>query len=71
MVSILSAKKPGQWTGQVLAKVVEWQLEHPLGTKDQCVVWLKQEHQNGNISTEDPERSERNTQKYISKKPKA
>lgn len=30
---------------------MEWQLEHPAGTKQECEVWLVAEHAAGNIST--------------------
>ncbi|KAF9654286.1 hypothetical protein BDM02DRAFT_3106593 [Thelephora ganbajun] len=33
-------KQPGPWTGKALAQVMEWQLEHPNGTKEECVGWL-------------------------------
>ena len=44
--------RPGAWTGQVLARVVEWQLEHPVGDKDACTAWLKAEFAAGRISVE-------------------
>jgi len=47
---ILSAPKPGQWTGKVLAEVIKWQLGHPGGTKGQCGEWLKEELAAGRIS---------------------
>lgn len=47
----LLGASPGPWTGQVLARVMEWQLEHPAGTKQECEVWLVAEHAAGNIST--------------------
>ncbi|KAF9787018.1 hypothetical protein BJ322DRAFT_1053244 [Thelephora terrestris] len=31
---------PGPWTGRALAQVMEWQLEHPEGTKEECIAWL-------------------------------
>ncbi|KAF7986165.1 hypothetical protein HWV62_38552 [Athelia sp. TMB] len=52
-VSQLLGAKPGQWTGQVLAKVVEWQLGHPDGTVAECETWLKGEHEAGRIRAED------------------
>jgi tRNA nucleotidyltransferase (CCA-adding enzyme) len=54
IVSILSMPKPGAWTGDVLAKVMEWQLDHPEGTKDECSAWLKEEHSAGRIPTDSP-----------------
>lgn len=33
--------KDGPWIGKVLEDVVEWQLAHPSGTKDDCLQWLK------------------------------
>ncbi|KAI0719119.1 hypothetical protein C8T65DRAFT_636843 [Cerioporus squamosus] len=50
VVKMLGAS-PGPWTGQVLARVVEWQLEHPEGTKQECEAWLVGEQAAGNIST--------------------
>ncbi|KAI0761691.1 hypothetical protein BD413DRAFT_616900 [Trametes elegans] len=51
VVKVLGAASPGPWTGQVLARVVEWQLEHPQGTKEECETWLRAEQAAGNIST--------------------
>ncbi|KAI0825228.1 hypothetical protein BC628DRAFT_1320460 [Trametes gibbosa] len=51
VTTILGAANPGPWTGQVLARVVEWQLEHPQGTKDECEAWLRAEQAAGNINT--------------------
>lgn len=48
VVSIFSSK-PGQWTGAALARVVEWQLAHPKGTKEECTEWIKGERQAGRI----------------------
>ncbi|KAJ3775317.1 hypothetical protein FB446DRAFT_416636 [Lentinula raphanica] len=48
VVSLFDAK-PGPWTGAVLARVIEWQLEHPKGTKDECSKWLKEQHSSGSI----------------------
>ena len=50
VVKLLGAT-PGPWTCQVLARVVEWQLEHPEGTKQECEAWLRAEHEAGRIST--------------------
>jgi tRNA nucleotidyltransferase (CCA-adding enzyme) len=33
-----------------LARLVEWQLEHPVGTKDESETWLKAEHEAGRIN---------------------
>ncbi|KAI8983356.1 hypothetical protein BD414DRAFT_515839 [Trametes punicea] len=51
VVKVLGAASPGPWTGQVLARVVEWQLEHPDGTKEECEAWLRSEQAAGNITT--------------------
>jgi tRNA nucleotidyltransferase (CCA-adding enzyme) len=53
VVKLLGANKPGAWTGRVLAKVLEWQLEYPDGTKEQCTAWLKAEHEAGRIQATD------------------
>lgn len=50
VVKILGAASPGPWTGQVLARIVEWQLEHPQGTKDECEAWLRAEQAAGHIN---------------------
>jgi tRNA nucleotidyltransferase (CCA-adding enzyme) len=34
-------------------KVSEWQLEHPQGTKDMCISWLKQEQYDGRLQVDD------------------
>ena len=39
----MGVNKPGAWTGQVLAKVMEWQLEHTNGTREECEAWLMAE----------------------------
>lgn len=46
--AILNAKG-GPWTGVVLARVIEWQLEHPDGSKEECTVWLKEQYSSGNL----------------------
>ncbi|KAI0090034.1 hypothetical protein BDY19DRAFT_1003804 [Irpex rosettiformis] len=50
VVELLEAGKPGPWLSKVLADVVEWQLEYPDGTKDDCEQWLKAAHSAGKIS---------------------
>ncbi|KAL1699400.1 hypothetical protein EV121DRAFT_265176 [Schizophyllum commune] len=66
VVSVLGAARPGPWTGKVLARVVDWQLEHPGGTKDACVAWLKEEHAAGRLEvatvTEPPAKKARTSQ---------
>ncbi|TRM65648.1 hypothetical protein BD626DRAFT_485438 [Schizophyllum amplum] len=52
VVSLLGAAKPGPWTGAVLARVVDWQLEHPEGAKDACAAWLKDEHAAGRLEVD-------------------
>ncbi|KAF9259624.1 transfer RNA nucleotidyltransferase [Marasmius fiardii PR-910] len=49
--------KPGPWIGVVRDKVVNWQLENPQGTKEQCLTWLKEEHQRGNAEVDDSGRA--------------
>lgn len=36
-----------------MARVIEWQLEHPDGTQEECQAWLKTEHRVGRVRTED------------------
>jgi tRNA nucleotidyltransferase (CCA-adding enzyme) len=48
----MGASKPGPWTGKALARVIEWQLEHPDGTNDECEAWLKIEQAAGHIRVE-------------------
>lgn len=50
VVRVLEAGKPGAWTGSVLSSVIEWQLEYPHGTKEECEHWLKAEQVAGKIS---------------------
>ncbi|KAH9921394.1 uncharacterized protein B0H18DRAFT_1086105 [Fomitopsis serialis] len=45
---------PGPWVAPVLSSVMEWQLDHPEGTKDECLEWLKAEHAAGNIDMSVP-----------------
>ena len=53
IVLALGAKKHGAWVGETLAKVVEWQLEHPQGTRDDCLLWLEHERSSGNLCFDD------------------
>lgn len=53
VVLVMGANKPGVWTGQVLAKVMEWQLGHPNGTPEECETWLKAEQEAGRIIVEE------------------
>lgn len=43
-------KQPGPWTGRALAHVMEWQLEHPDGTKEECTAWLDEQFTKGLVS---------------------
>ncbi|EIN13478.1 poly A polymerase C-terminal region-like protein [Punctularia strigosozonata HHB-11173 SS5] len=52
IVQILEAGKPGSWTGGVLARVTEWQLEFPQGTKEECAQWLTAEKKAGRIDVQ-------------------
>ncbi|RDB28981.1 CCA tRNA nucleotidyltransferase, mitochondrial [Hypsizygus marmoreus] len=52
VMSILNAK-PGAWAGQVMAKIIVWQLENPQGTKDDCTAWLKEERRQGKLQVDD------------------
>ncbi|KIM54232.1 hypothetical protein SCLCIDRAFT_1222195 [Scleroderma citrinum Foug A] len=45
--------KPGPWTKIVLDKVLEWQLEHPLGDKAACTDWLKEEYNSQRINVQE------------------
>ncbi|KDQ54903.1 hypothetical protein JAAARDRAFT_38018 [Jaapia argillacea MUCL 33604] len=56
VVRELGASKPGPWTGHAIARVVEWQLENPEGTKEECTVWLKSEQLAGRIQVDDGKR---------------
>lgn len=53
IVQVMGADKPGVWTGQVLAKVMEWQLEHTNGTREECEAWLLAEKNAGKIVVEE------------------
>lgn len=53
IVLALGAKKHGAWVGETLAKVVEWQLEHPQGTRDDCLLWLEHERSSWNLCFDD------------------
>ena len=54
-MQLLEAARPGQWTGEVLARVVEWQLAHPPpeGSKEACAAWLREEFTAGRVKVED------------------
>ena len=45
----LEAGRPGAWMSQVVALVVEWQLAHPQGTKQDCEMWLREEKTVGRL----------------------
>jgi tRNA nucleotidyltransferase (CCA-adding enzyme) len=49
VVQALGVPKPGVWTGEVLSRVLQWQLEFPAGTKEECTRWLRKEQQAGRI----------------------
>jgi len=49
VINALGADRPGAWTGRVMAKILEWQLENPQGTKETCISWLKQEQHDGRL----------------------
>ncbi|KAJ7456510.1 hypothetical protein FB451DRAFT_1407208 [Mycena latifolia] len=51
--TILGAAKPGAWTGHVLARVMEWQLQNPKGTIEDCTTWLKSEQSSGRINIDE------------------
>ncbi|GJJ13929.1 hypothetical protein Clacol_008186 [Clathrus columnatus] len=37
----LLGRRPGPWVGDVLSKVMEWQLKNPGGNKAECESWIK------------------------------
>lgn len=45
----------------VMERVAEWRFEHPEGTKDECLAWLKAEHSAGNIELVAPVKRPTNT----------
>ncbi|PFH54731.1 hypothetical protein AMATHDRAFT_72489 [Amanita thiersii Skay4041] len=53
LIRIIGATKPGPWTGNLLARISEWQIEHPRGTKEACIDWLLNEKRQGGIICED------------------
>jgi tRNA nucleotidyltransferase (CCA-adding enzyme) len=42
----------GPLIGFYIEKVIEWQFEHVQGTEEECLLWLKQEHDKKNFSSE-------------------
>lgn len=54
VVKVLAAGKGGKWTGEVLSRVLEWQLANPEGTKAQCEQWLRDEHTAGRVIIDVP-----------------
>lgn len=50
VVRVLDAGRSGPWMNKVLARIIEWQLAHPEGTKEQCEEWLRAEHAAGRVS---------------------
>ncbi|KAJ7071400.1 hypothetical protein C8F01DRAFT_1317206 [Mycena amicta] len=49
VLQTLGATK-GPWTGQVVDKVIQWNLENPRGTAQECIAWLQEEKAAGKIS---------------------
>ncbi|CAL1696684.1 unnamed protein product [Somion occarium] len=54
VLHITGVTKPGPWTGQVLTRVCEWQLEHPEATEEECENWLRAVHLAGHINMDLP-----------------
>ena len=52
-MKVLGKSKPGAWTGRVMARVVEWQLENPEGNKEACIAWLQERLHRGELSIEE------------------
>ncbi|KAG1841321.1 hypothetical protein DFJ58DRAFT_732495 [Suillus subalutaceus] len=46
-------ERPGPWMKAMLNMVLEWQLEHPDGTQDDCLAWLNEEKSAGRIDLEE------------------
>ena len=55
-------KQPGPWTGEALARVMEWQLEHPDGTRQECTAWLDEQFTKGLVRfSSDPPANQKRT----------
>lgn len=54
-------EQPGPWTGRALAQVMEWQLEHPDRTRDECITWLDEQFKKGlvDLSSDPPTNQKR------------
>ncbi|KAF5377152.1 hypothetical protein D9615_006354 [Tricholomella constricta] len=52
VIKALGATRPGVWTGEVMARILEWRLDNPDATKDECVAWLKEEQRQGRVETD-------------------
>ncbi|KAF8845429.1 hypothetical protein BDN67DRAFT_1065287 [Paxillus ammoniavirescens] len=61
IISVVGGK-PGPHTAIMLAKVVEWQLEHPEGDKHACMNWLKEEHSSGRFHVQESRESVKRVQ---------
>ncbi|KAJ3575901.1 hypothetical protein NP233_g783 [Leucocoprinus birnbaumii] len=48
-VAAVEASSTGPWLAEVRNRVIEWQLEHPEGTKEDCIEWLKEQRRQGHI----------------------
>ncbi|KIY45512.1 hypothetical protein FISHEDRAFT_76687 [Fistulina hepatica ATCC 64428] len=53
VISALGSSKPGRWMAVILDQIMQWQLEHPAGKKDECVAWLQQQQAEGKLVIED------------------
>ncbi|KDQ20469.1 hypothetical protein BOTBODRAFT_100756 [Botryobasidium botryosum FD-172 SS1] len=48
-VCALLSIKPSPTTGLILSRVIEWQLENPQGSEEECQQWLKAEFEAGRL----------------------
>ncbi|KIJ21452.1 hypothetical protein PAXINDRAFT_159537 [Paxillus involutus ATCC 200175] len=61
IISVVGGK-PGPHTAIMLAKVVEWQLEHPEGDEHACMNWLREEHSSGRFHVQELRESAKRVQ---------
>lgn len=49
-VSNVLGYKPGKATGDLLHKVIIWQLDRPEASKEECLTWFRDQYEQGHFA---------------------